>query len=65
MDFIQGMQRKHKILNNALLNLCSINSYSNFYNKKKKFGLEIEMIAQYVCLKMIAMPTLQVQRFYY
>lgn len=57
------MQRKHKVHKNVLLALRTNNGKINFRSEENKFGLETEMIAQYVRLKMSAMPTLQVQQF--
>ena len=44
-----------------MLSLSTSDGKTNFFNKQNKFGLETEMIAQYILLKMNAMPTLQVQ----
>ena len=59
------MQRKHKIHKNILLASCATNGNTNLFNEQNKFGLETEMIAQYVRLKMNAMPTLQVNELVY
>jgi len=56
------MERKHKAFKNSIIALCTSGGITNSCTQQDKFGLNIEMVAQYVHLKMEAMPILNVNQ---